>query len=276
MTAVVDLTAAPRAATRRRLGKGRIAAWLVLIVAALYFLLPIVASVEFSLRGVHDTHDLSTWENLFGQPGFVDNLVTSLELAAGTVVITLVLMVPTTAWVHLRLPRMRRLIEAICVLPLVIPAVVLANGVLVAFRGGPGWITGTPVILALEYVVLALPFTYRTLDAGLSSIPLTTLVEAGRNLGASWLTVLLRVVVPNLRTAILNASILSAAMVLGEFTIANLLLMNTLPVWTVQAGQQDGEVATAASMLILLVTWALLLLMSVLGQRGGRRTGRSR
>jgi putative spermidine/putrescine transport system permease protein len=51
--------------------------------------------------------------------------------------------------------------------------------------------------------------------------------------------------------------------------------MNTLPVWTVQAGQQDGEVATAASMLILIVTWALLLLMSVFGQRGARRTGRS-
>ncbi|GAA0618542.1 ABC transporter permease subunit [Kutzneria viridogrisea] len=276
MSLVADPVRVASGPRRRHRRGGRVLGWAVLLVAALYFLVPVAASVEFSLRGKGDTHDLSTWSALFEQPGFAENMPTSLELAVGTVLITLLLMVPTTAWVHLRLPRLRRLVESICVLPLVIPAVVLANGVLVAFKGFPNWITGTPVILALEYVVLALPFTFRTLDSGLAAIPLTTLVEAARNLGASWPHVLLRVVVPNLRTAILNAAILSAAMVLGEFTIANLLLLNTLPVWTVQAGQQDAQVATAASMLILLVSWALLMLMSVFGQRGARRTRRSR
>jgi putative spermidine/putrescine transport system permease protein len=244
-----------------------IARWITLLVAAVFFLLPIAASIEFSLRGRNGTHTLDTWANLVGQDGFTQNLLTSLELAGGTVVLTL----PTMAWVHLRLPRLRRVLESICVLPMVIPAVVLANGVLVAFRNGPQWVTGTPVVLALEYVVLALPFTFRTLDAGMSAIPLATLVEAARNLGANWFTVLWRVVVPNLRTAILGSAILAAAMVLGEFTIANLLLMNTFPVWTVQAGQQDPEVAMAASMLILLVSWILLMVMSLFAQRGARR-----
>jgi putative spermidine/putrescine transport system permease protein len=45
------------------------------------------------------------------------------------------------------------------------------------------------VILVLEYVVLALPFTHRTLDAGLQAIALPTLVEAARSLGAGWGTV---------------------------------------------------------------------------------------
>jgi putative spermidine/putrescine transport system permease protein len=267
-TASTPIKAKASAATT---GRHPIARWITLLVAAIFFLLPIAASIEFSLRGRNGTHTLDTWTNLVSQDGFGQNLLISLELAGATVVLTLVLMVPTMAWVHLRLPKLRRVLESICVLPMVIPAVVLANGVLVAFRNGPQWITGTPVVLALEYVILALPFTFRTLDAGMSAIPLATLVEAARNLGANWFTVLWRVVVPNLRTAILGSAILAAAMVLGEFTIANLLLMNTFPVWTVQAGQQDPEVAMAASMLILLVSWILLMVMSLFAQRGARR-----
>ncbi|MFL6112342.1 MAG: ABC transporter permease subunit, partial [Catenulispora sp.] len=93
-----------------------------------------------------------------------------------------------------------------------------------------------------------------------------TMVEAARSLGASWPTALWRVVVPNIRTAIASAGILGAALALGEFTIANLLLLYTFPVWTDQAGQQDGEIATTAAMLILFLSWLLLMLVSHLGR----------
>ena len=75
--------------------------------------------------------------------------------------ITLVLMVPTAVYVHLRLPGLRRLFEGITILPIVIPPVVLIVGVL---QVAPG-LKGTPYLLALEYVVLAMPFAYRSLDA---------------------------------------------------------------------------------------------------------------
>lgn len=239
----------------------------VLLIFGLYFLIPVVASIMFTLRGVNGSHTISTWTGLVSQPGFTSNLETSAWVAVATVALTLALMVPTMTWLHLRLPRWRRVVEIVCILPMAIPAVVVANGVLSAFSSWPGWFTGTPWILVFEYVVLALPFTFRSLDAGLGAIPLRTLVEAARSLGAGWLTVLWRVVVPNLRTAIASAAILCAAMVLGEFTLAQLLLLNTFPVWTVQAGQSSGEVATAASMLILLLSWALLMLMTTFGNR---------
>jgi putative spermidine/putrescine transport system permease protein len=171
---------------------------------------------------------------------------------------------------------MRRFVEGVCLLPMAIPAVVIANGILGAFKSWPQAITGSSWILILEYVVLALPFTYRSLDAGLSAIPLATLVEAARSLGASWPTTLWRVVVPNVRTAIASAGILGAALALGEFTIANLLLLNTFPVWTDQAGQQDGEVATTAAMLILFLSWLLLMAVSRLGRgRGPEKSEKS-
>ena len=80
------------------------------------------------------------------------------------------------------------------------------------------------------YVILALPYAYRALAAGLNAIDVKTLSEAARSLGASWFTVIVRVIAPNMRQAILNALLLTAALVLGEFTIAYLLLYINLQV----------------------------------------------
>lgn len=258
---------------RRRPPVGRT---VVLVLFAGYFFVPLYAAVDFTLGGSRRNrgHTLSVWTGLVHQQGFTGNLMTSLRIAVFTVVLLLVLMVPTMAWLHLRLPHLRRVVEGVCLLPMAIPAVVIANGVIGAFKSWPQAITGSSWILVLEYVILALPFTYRSLDAGLSAIPLTTLVEAARSLGASWPTTLWRVVVPNVRTAIASAGILGAALALGEFTIANLLLLNTFPVWTDQAGQQDGEVATTAAMLILFLSWLLLMAVSRLGR--GRTREKSR
>lgn len=268
-------TARPGRTTTTRRRRPKVGRTLLLLLFAAYFFIPLYAAVDFTLGGSRRTmgHTLSVWTGLVHQDGFTTNLLTSLKIAAGTVALLLVLMVPTMAWLHLRLPHMRRFVEGVCLLPMAIPAVVIANGILGAFKSWPQAITGSSWILILEYVILALPFTYRSLDAGLSAIPLTTLVEAARSLGASWPTTLWRVVVPNIRTSIASAGILGAALALGEFTIANLLLLNTFPIWTDQAGQQDGEVATTASMLILFLSWLLLMLVSHLGR--GRRARKS-
>ncbi|MBN9618436.1 MAG: ABC transporter permease subunit, partial [Actinobacteria bacterium] len=188
--------------------------------------------------------------------------------------------------VHLRFPRLRSLLEILCLFPLVIPPVVLVVGVRTVLGWGPDQLAGTPLqslfntlqntslpwILALEYVVLALPFTYRALDAGLRSHSITTLVEAARNLGSSWPDVVLRVVLPTLRTSLLNAAFLAFALVLGEFTIASILLYQTFTVWILQFNDTDGQLSVAVSLMSLLITWLLLIVIAVLG-RGRNRKG---
>ena len=184
--------------------------------------------------------------------------------------ITIVLMLPTAVYVHLRLPGIRRLMEGITILPIVIPPVVLIVGVL---QIAPGPLKGTPYLLALEYVVLAMPFAYRAIDAGLRSLDLKTIVEASNSLGAGWARTLLRVLLPNLRTAVLAAVVLTVALVLGEYTMASLALYQTFPVWIYVNSQTSGQVSVAASLLALLVTWIFLMGITVLGTRQSRRTG---
>ncbi len=236
--------------------------WAVLVLAGVYFLLPLYAALRFA--------GLKAFGSVFSQQGFGTALWLSVRLAAMTWVITMALMVPTAVYVHLRLPRLRRLLEGITILPIVVPPVVLIVGVL---QVAPGWLKATPWLLGLEYVILAMPFAYRAIDAGLRSIDLKTLSEAAGSLGAGWPATLWRVILPSLRTAMLSATILILALVLGEFTMASLDLYQTLPVWIVLFDQMDAQVSVAVSLLALFVTWLFLMAITLIGTRQSRRAG---
>ena len=233
-----------------------------MLIAGVYFLIPLYAALRFA--------GLKAFGDIFKHPGFYPAIGLSLRLAVITTILTLVLMVPTTVYVHLRLPQIRRTMEGITILPIVIPPIVLIIGVL---KVAPGFLLSTPYLLALVYVILAMPFAYRSLDAGLRAFDLKTMVEASNSLGAGWPTTLWRVVLPNIRTAMLSATVLTVALVLGEFTMASLALYVTFPVWIVQFEQNSGPVSAAASLLALFVTWLLLMLIVTVGSRGARKRG---
>ena len=241
---------------------GTVWRWAVLLVTAVYFLLPLWAALRFA--------GISAFGSVVGESGFSSSLGLSVRLAVITTVITIALMLPTAVYVHLRLPGLRRLLEGITILPIVIPPVVLIVGVLAI---APGFLKGTSWLLAMVYVILAMPFSYRAIDAGLRALDLKTIVEASSSLGAGWVSTLGRVILPNLRTALLSATVLSVAMVLGEYTMASLDLFQTFPVWIYVNSQTSGQVSVAASLLALFVTWFFLMIITVLGTRQSRKTG---
>jgi putative spermidine/putrescine transport system permease protein len=253
---------APAPAGRRRPGAAR---WLVLLAFAGFFLLPLFAMLEFSTRGA-DGRSLAAWRAIVQDPDLVGAITISLELAALTVAGMLLLVVPVATWVHLRLPGLRRPIEFICLLPLTIPAVVLVVGIAPIYA----WVTyllgDSSLTLAFVYVVLVLPYAYRAIDNGLGAIDLRTLAEAARSLGASWPTVLTRVVVPNIRGALVSASFLSVALVLGEFTLASLLNFDNLQVTINLLGKRNAAVSVAVSLAALLLAFFLLLALSWVGR----------
>ncbi|MFC4945911.1 ABC transporter permease [Pseudonocardia sp. GCM10023141] len=269
MVAVADVAVEvpQRAARPRRAPRaGSWARWILLVLVGAYFLVPLFAAFEFAVE-TPAGDSLAVFGGIGGQEGFADAFGLSLNLAVVTTVITLVLMVPTAIYVHLRLPAVQRLFEGITILPIVIPPVVLIVGVL---QVSPGALKGTPYLLALEYAVLAMPFAYRSLDSGLRALALKTLVEASRSLGGGWFTTLFRVLLPNLRSALLSATILTIALVLGEYTMASLDQYETFPVWVVVFDQDNAHVSVAVSLLALLGTWVLLIGISLIDRRRGR------
>ena len=260
---------APRGSRRLRFRPWRA---FVMLVAGAYFLLPIYAGLKFSLQDINGRFSFEAFQSLPSAPGFSAAFGLSMRLAIATLVVSTLLMVPTTIYVHLRLPRMRRVMEFITILPIVIPPIVIIAGVLPA---APLWAKSSPYLLSFLYVILAMPFNYRSLDAGLSAIDLKTLVEASRSLGGNWFMTLLRVILPNLRAALLSAMVLTIALVLGEFTMASLDLWSTIPVWITQFNTgANGHVQTAASMLGLVGTWLFLTIIVSIDRSESRRSRR--
>ncbi len=113
----------------------------------------------------------------------------------------LVLLVPTMIWVRLRLPWLRRPLEFVCLLPLIVPAIVLVVGLAPVYAWVAYFLGPASWTLCFAYAVLVLPYAYRALDAGLQAVDVRTLSEAARSLGAGWFTVVARVVLPNIRSA---------------------------------------------------------------------------
>ncbi|WP_431965471.1 ABC transporter permease [Actinacidiphila sp. bgisy160] len=261
----------------------RIRPWrgIVLAGAGLYFLVPLAASVIFTVDVPGQGITFDAYGQILKAEGFTSSLLLSLELAAATIAVVLLLMVPAMVALRLSAPRLRPLVEVICSLPLVVPPIALVAGVSSVLRWGPEHLATTPffqtfvaiqnpsfpVVLVLTYVVMALPFVYRALDAGLRAVDVRTLVEAARSCGANWPAALIRVVLPNLRGALLSASFLTLALVLGEFTVAQLLGFQPFAVWIVTVSGSQAQLSVAVSVLSLLVTWVLLLILAAVGGR---------
>ena len=248
----------------------------ILGAIGLLFLLPIVAMVEFTLRkGLGGGYDASRWVAL-AQDGLTGQyrqvlvaLGNSVALAVGAVLIVLLLLVPTLLLVHIRFPRLRRVMEFICILPISIPAIVLVVGLAPVYSLLSRLVGSGVWTLAFAYGITVLPYAYRAIQANLDGVDVRTLSEAARTLGAGWGSVLFRVLVPNLRRGILAAAFIAVAVVLGEFTIASLLSRVNLQTALVVVSKSDPYTAVILSLLAL--TFAFLLLL-LIGRLGAERT----
>jgi putative spermidine/putrescine transport system permease protein len=170
--------------------------------------------------------------------------------------------------VSLKFPRMRRVFEFVALLPISIPAIVMVVGLAPIYQQ-IGRTLGTGAwTLAFAYGVVVLPFAYRSIQASIDAIDMATLSEAARTLGAGWVSVVLRVIAPNLRQGLLSASLISVAVVLGEFTIASLLNRQVLQTALIIVNKVDPYSAAIFTLLALVFAFVLLLVIGRAGRTG--------
>jgi putative spermidine/putrescine transport system permease protein len=249
---------------------GRGWGWLWVVLGALYFLLPLYGTFEFSLKARRGVYSLDAYASVLNDPQFRDSFVFSLEMAIATIVAGIVLLVPTAYWVHLRLPRWKPLLDFVTLLPFVVPPIILTFGLIRLYSHPPLNLVSSPALLVAAYVVVAFPYLYRAIDTGLQAIDVRTLAEAAQSLGATGPTVLLRVILPNLRGALLSGAFLTFATVIGEFTLASLLNWPAFGPYLAGQIQHRAYEPAALAILSFALTWGALALMGrVSGQAPG-------
>lgn len=251
--------------------------WIIGIVLGALFALPLVSTLIYTLS-TPEGLSLSRWVGLFDPANASKyapvwtGLTNSLILALVTVLIVLLLLTPTMILVNLRFPKLRALFEFAVLLPISIPAIVLVVGLTPIYLQ-IGRTLGTGAwTLAFAYGITVLPFAYRSIQASIDAIDMRTLSEAARTLGASWPSIVVRTLAPNLRQGLVAASLISVAVVLGEFTIASLLNRQVFQTSLIVVQKIDGYAASMFTLLALLFVFLLLVVIAIAGRSRTERT----
>jgi putative spermidine/putrescine transport system permease protein len=246
-------------------------AWIALTVGLLYFILPLVGMTEFSLKMRRGVYSFDAYAKVLGDPKFQETFGYSVLMAIFTIIFGVLLIVPTAYWVRLKLPRMRPYIEFITLLPLVIPAIVIVFGYIRLYNTS-SWLPltgssmGTNVLLMFGYATLALPYMYRAVDTGLRTIDVGTLTEAAQSLGAGWITILSRIILPNVLVAVLSGAFLTFAIVIGEFTLAALLNRPAFGPYMQLLGANRAYEPAALAVIAFGITWGCMALIQVVSR----------
>jgi putative spermidine/putrescine transport system permease protein len=244
----------------------RVWSWLWVGAGVLYFFLPLYATFLFSLKAQRDVFSLTAYNNVVTDPKFAGTFLFSLQMAFWTILVGSVLVVPTVYWMHMRLPQARPFVELVTMMPFVIPAVVLVFGLIRTYAPFFTWTLAGRAVLVGGYVVLSLPYMYRAVDTGLRAIDVRSLTEAAQSLGAGWPTILLTVILPNLRVALLSGAFLTLAIVIGEYTLAALLAQPAFGPYMALLGQNRAYEPAALAVMSFALTWAAMGLIQFLGR----------
>ena len=245
---------------------GKVWSWFWMILGILYFFLPLVATFIFSLRAKKGILSLLAYDQLFHDSNFIKGFSYSVLWGVLTIIVGVLIFVPTAYWVRLRAPQFRTAVEFITLLPFVIPAIVFVFGLVRTFSHPPFLIVDSPVLLIAGYTVLSMPYMYRSIDTGLRSIDVRTLTEAAQSLGAGWGTILFRVILPNIRVAILSGAFLSFAIVMGEYILAQYLAKPAFAPFLAYLIQQKAYEPAAATVISFALTWACMGIINLFGR----------
>lgn len=242
--------------------------WFFLIGGVIFFVLPLLGMTEFSLSMRRGVYSFDAYASVLADPQFHRTFGFSVLMAVFSILFGVLLVVPTAYWVRLKMPELRPVVEFITLLPLVIPAIVIVFGYIRLYNTS-SWLPltgsdmGTNILLVCGYVALALPYMYRAVDTGLRSVDIATMTEAAQSLGAGWITIFGKVILPNVLVAVLSGAFLTFAIVLGEFTFAALLNRPAFGPYLQLVGVNKAYEPAALAVIAFGITWACMGLIQL-------------
>jgi putative spermidine/putrescine transport system permease protein len=250
------------------------------ILALLYFFVPMYGTLDFSLRMQKGLISLRAYQFVLADPQFVKSFLYSVTMGVITVIISILIFLPTTYWVYLKLPKLRPLIEIITILPFIIPVIVYVFGLIRTFGRPPFLLTltptGTDFLMIGGYVVLSMPYMFRAIDVGMRAIDVRTLTEASQSLGSNWVQTLVNVILPNLRVALLSGSLITFATVIGELILADFLFRPAFGPYMTSIGTTKAYEPAALTIMSFALTWVCLGIIQLIsrGDTSQQLTGR--
>ena len=211
-------------------------------------------------------------------------LLLTFRLAAITTVILFLIGIPLAYWIAYTRTRFKPVIETLVSMPLVLPPSVLGFYLLLAFSPQNAfgqwleqWFNIRLVFsfagLVVGSVIFSLPFMVHPIQSGFQNLP-ASLIEASRTLGKSDMFTLFRILLPNIKPALLSGAVLSFAHTVGEFGVILMIGGNIPGVTKVASIAIYDEVeslnyaaANFYAFVLFAVTFAILLTVYVMNKK---------
>lgn len=269
----VERAAASLASGRRRPRRTPLWSIVVLVLALVYFLVPLYSAATYGLSDGKRFSFQPLLDALAGS-GFQESFQLSLVVALLTMAISVLIVAPTSYLIVLRFHRLRSLVDFVTILPFVIPPIILTVGLREVYGLNSPFglnLVSSPILLVGGYFVLALPFSFRAIDNAMRAIDVATLTEASESLGAGPIRTFISVIVPGTVVGTLSAALLVFTTVMGEFTLASLLGYATFPVFLNNDYASDSRGALGLVLVSFVITWLAVLGLAYLGRRAGGR-----
>ncbi|MFZ4523107.1 MAG: molybdate ABC transporter permease subunit [Bacteroidales bacterium] len=160
---------------------------------------------------------------------FLQTFLLSLELATLTTLVLIIIGVPIAYYLTYSPSRFRIVYQALVSMPLVLPPSVLGFYLLIAFSpnywAGHFLATHFNVHLAFTFwgiligsIIFNLPFMVNSIQSGLGNLPLS-LKDASYTLGKSRSTTIFKVLLPNIKPAIITGICMTFVHTIGEFGV---------------------------------------------------------
>ncbi len=203
-------------------------------------------------------------------------IILTLKLATVTTILLVAIGIPLANWLANTKTKLKPVLEALISMPLVLPPTVLGFYLLIAFSPNNAfgeWLDqwlGLRLIFSFEGLVFAsiiysLPFMVHPIQSGLANLP-KSLTEASYVLGKSKFQTLIKVLLPNIKPALLTGIVLSFAHTMGEFGVV-LMIGGNIPGQTKVASiaiydeveSLNYGAANSYSIILLAITFTILL-----------------
>jgi putative spermidine/putrescine transport system permease protein len=255
-------------------------AWVVFLLGAAYFLVPLIATFEFSLRMRRGYYSFDSYASVFSDPRFQATFGYSVLIGIFAIILGILVIVPAVYFVRLRMPWLRPFMEFLTLMPLIIPAIILVYGYIRLYNSSSiipftGSALGTDILLTCAYVTLAMPYMYRAVDTGMRAIDVQTLTEAAQIAGANTGQIIGRIILPNILVAVLSGAFLTFAIVIGEFTIASLLNRPAFGPYLQNIGANRAYEPAALAIISFIITWGAMGMINILGRFAPRTSART-
>ncbi|WP_219834976.1 ABC transporter permease [Paenibacillus sp. R14(2021)] len=244
--------------------------WTYAALVLLFLYAPILVLMALSFNAskynaLPFTFSLSWYKALAADTTLIRASLTSLSIAAGTAIICVVLAAMLMLWAVQTTSKLKGWIDALVVLPLTIPWLILGLSMLLLLSAAG--IDKNFTVLLIGHVVVSLPYAVLVIKARLQSMDLS-INEASASLGANEWTTVRRITLPLLFPAMLAGGFLAFVISFDNFILSYFLIpsgSSTLPI-EIYASIKFGFTPeiNAASTLLLAATTLMILLIVVI------------